>query len=157
MIGNSICLFILVFILALSSPVVAQNHYFKILTFTINGMEFKDYVVTFEVNGKEIVPERSANKIFVPLEVEESNFVGIKFKALRYEVTFAPLGIDGYVDSDEVKVDFSVDVDSQSPACRKVKKGKCRVVYSLKTFPTLSPGSHLIADPVTFVVKKPLA
>jgi hypothetical protein len=142
-----------------SQPVFnAQETYFKIVSFKVDGKEVKDYSVGFAVGDKPIVPSRSGIKIYVPKEVREADNAAIKFQSSIYSFTFAPLGVRGYLDSDEVKVDFAVEVETGSfitdgPFTKD--KDKLKAVYKLTTLPRIPLNSRLIADPITFLVKDP--
>ena len=148
----------LIFVFSFSDNVMAQETYFKIVSFKIDGKEVKDYSVGFAVDDKPIVPSRLGNKIYVPKEVREADTSAIKFQASIYSFTFAPLGVRGYLDSDEVKVDFAVEVETGSfitdgPFTKD--KDKLKAVYKLTTLPRIPLNSRLIADPITFLVKDP--
>jgi hypothetical protein len=158
----------LIVLLAIGGDVNAQTQTkrFRIVSFTINGVEVTNFDVFFLIDGKCIKPNRTGNIIFVPPEVQQtaSTSSGIRFVGSNFDFTFSNLAFKGYEDSDEVKSDYIIEVSTDPLEIKrqldqmsdKSKHGlgirnsrDICTVLSLTRLPTLRQDSKLIADPVT--------
>ena len=142
-------------LLSLALTANAQNDSFKILSFTIDNREVKEYSVTFEVEGKELVPMRQGNKILVPKEIAENDQVAIRFQARGYDFKFSPPAGFNSTGERDVEVDYIVGVDTppfQKENLFKRDARKFQVIYFLQTVPSVPLNSHIIIDPIRFTV-----
>jgi hypothetical protein len=135
-----------------------KDNSFKILSFTIDGQKVKEYSVTFEIAGKEIVPLRQGNKFIVPKDISETDEVIIKFQTAGYNFGFGPFSGFGRIEDDGVDVDYIVGVDTPPFEPKNLfgyDEKKYQAIYFLETAPKVSAGSKLIIDPIRFTVGEP--
>lgn len=133
-----------------------QDRSFRIVTFTLNGEPVKDFAIAFELNGKTVFPHRVDNTIFVPTEIAKAENVAMVFDISGFHFSF-PSGQLGYVESDDLKVDMAVEIDTPpfDPKWVEKKWGgkklrKICAIYSLTGVPQFTPGpSYRIVDPIT--------
>ena len=143
----------------LAAPAVAQRNHFKILSFSKDGKSVTDYSVAFEINGQRLEPDRNGDTVYVPVAAQEAEAVNIVFTAKGFEFGFGPLQFQGYTEADQVRADYVVEIDTppfkKSAFVGKHDASKYRAIYYLKRIPTVPAGSHLIADPISFITKEP--
>lgn len=146
----------LVFLLImLSHTVNAQEGSFKVLRFTVDNKEIKDYSVIFEVEGNELKLIRHDNEFFIPKEITEDEKVAIKFQTKGYNFKFENFTGFNATDNTRVKMDYIVGVDTapfEKENTYKRKARKFRAIYFLQTVPTVPLNSKLIVDPIRFTV-----
>lgn len=147
---------ILLAILCFCSAAKAQDNYFRILSFTLDGKEVENYSVLFVVNDKEIVPVRQGNKVIIPNEVRDAEKSTIKFQAACYSFEYPVSPNLGYNEESKVQADINIGIDNKpfefkiDSRDKKYFK-KFKTMYFIQGAPSVKPGtsSLLIVDPVT--------
>ncbi|MGD9562512.1 MAG: hypothetical protein AB7F88_09870 [Pyrinomonadaceae bacterium] len=139
---------------------------FRITSFLLNGQEMSNFEVRFIVKGREITPEREGETILVPDEVYKASWKdsGVRFMGNGFDFTLNNVVMKGYLDSDQVKADYKVRIDTNpleierrhiSQLTKKEKRSlgirSYRDVCAVYTFAPTNltvENSDMIVDPV---------
>lgn len=144
-----------------------EIRHFQIASLLVDGREVAEFDLRFLVNGREIEPKREGRKFFVPGEVYEASRQdsGLRFTGENFDFTLNYITLKGYLDSDKIKWDYTVRVDTipreiklnhVSQLTEKEKrslgihsyKDVC-AVYSIAPSNLVVNSPQLIVDPVT--------
>lgn len=108
--------------LALTGALYAQSSrgnqtetaHFQITSLLVDGHEVAQFELRFLIKDRELIPKRDGRNYFVPKEVYEALAPdrGIRFIGNNFDFTLQNFTLKGYLDSDKIKSDYAVKVDT---------------------------------------------
>jgi len=142
-----------------------QSSHFRIISFSVNGKETENFDVFFLLNGKSFKAEKAGNTWNVPAEVQKARWTssGIRFVSSNFDFSFDNLAVRGYLETDEIKTDYKVQVNTDPTTMGEYLKemsdktkrdlgirhiADVCTVFTLTRLPTIREKATIIADPV---------
>jgi hypothetical protein len=91
-----------------------EKRRFRITSILVNGQEVPNFRILFLVTGREITPEKQDGIFFVPDEVYKAPWQekGVRIIAENLDVILNKMSMNGYLDSDDIKADYEINIDT---------------------------------------------